>query len=436
MTSDKANFKYTGVLFASAVLVLAVAALINSIVDPFGMYRISDIEGFNANKPAIYNRVRLLKAYEVRRIKPNSIILGSSRVHLGFNPSHTAWAENYERRYNLAFDGAMTKEMYAYLVHANATGHLQHVILGLDSYHMSHAPGSTRPGFDSSLLMNRYAWLNTARMLAADFKLLISLSTLLESIATVRGQSHADPVWLAQDGQRLGEVFFRRPHENYQRFGPRYYFDEIDKMEIGFKLEWRIPVAPQRQYHPEPPVEKDPITSLGYIEMIIDYCRTHDIDLSIFFTPSHVHQLEISKATGGWPAVENGKRKLVNLIEQDKMRRPDKDPIPVYDFSGYSSITTEPLPEKESRDEMLYYWESSHFKEVVGDMVLDRLLGSNQSGRQVPEDFGVLLTSESIEQVLVRDRESQAAYSASHPLEIQAITAWVENYKHEHGIVD
>jgi len=434
MATDSASVRYTAILFASAVVVLAAVAVVNSIVDPFGMYRIADIEGFNADKPAIYNRVRLLKAYEVRRTKPESVILGSSRVHLGFRPSHEGWAAVYQRRYNLAFDGALTKEMYAYLEHAYATGHLRHVMVGLDNYHLTHAPGRTRPGFDPALLMNQYAWLNGARTLAADFKLMISLSTLLESIRTVR--AHAEPVWLAEDGQRLGEVFFRRPEENFQRFGPRYYFDEVDKMEVGFKLEWRIPAPPRSQYDPAPPVDTDPITSLGYVEKIIDFCRTHDIALTIFLTPSHVHQLEIAAATGGWQAIERGKRALVERVEKDQQRYPDRLPIPVFDFSAYSFITTEPLPEKGSRQEMNYYWESSHFKEIVGDMVLDRLLGSSRADRQIAEDFGVRLTRETIEQVLLRDRERQAVYRQSHPQEIQAIAAWVEDYKQEHGIVD
>ena len=207
-------------------------------------------------------------------------------------------------------------------------------------------------------------------------------------------------------------------------------------MEVGFKLEWRIPAPPRSQYDPAPPVDTDPITSLGYVEKIIDFCRTHDIALTIFLTPSHVHQLEIAAATGGWQAIERGKRALVERVEKDQQRYPDRLPIPVFDFSAYSFITTEPLPEKGSRQEMNYYWESSHFKEIVGDMVLDRLLGSSRADRQIAEDFGVRLTRETIEQVLLRDRERQAVYRQSHPQEIQAIAAWVEDYKQEHGIVD
>ena len=124
--------KYTLLLFGSAVLLLSSVAGFNAIVDPFGMYRLMDVEGINANKPAIYTRIRLLKAYEVRRIRPESVVLGTSRVHLGINPNYKGWAALYDHRYNLGFDGATTKEMYYYLVHANAEETLKHVMLGLD----------------------------------------------------------------------------------------------------------------------------------------------------------------------------------------------------------------------------------------------------------------------------------------------------------------
>ena len=133
--------KYAIVLAFSTLLLMGLVAGGNALVDPFGMYRWLDLEGFNAAKPAIYHRVRLLKAYEVRRLRPDSVVLGSSRVHLGVRPGHPGWSKRFDRPYNLGFDGAMTKEMYHYLVHAHAAGHLRHVMLGLDSYHLSDVPG-------------------------------------------------------------------------------------------------------------------------------------------------------------------------------------------------------------------------------------------------------------------------------------------------------
>jgi hypothetical protein len=51
-------------------------------------------------------------------IKPEAIVLGTSRSHVGLRMTHAGWRVPIGTRYNSAFDGATTKEMYAYLLHA------------------------------------------------------------------------------------------------------------------------------------------------------------------------------------------------------------------------------------------------------------------------------------------------------------------------------
>jgi hypothetical protein len=423
--------KYITILLAALMALIAAVVSFNVIVDPYGMFRMVEMEGFNAQKPAIYNRIRLSKAYDIRRIKPRTIILGTSRTHLGLRPSHPAWGSEARPVYNLAFDGATTKEMYYYLRHAQAVHPLQQVVLGLDVYHPTLAPGSNRPDFDPQLLMGADSLGSSAKIFLADLKLLISFDTLAESIATINAQKPIPTEWLAQDGQRLGKVFFHQPWENYQRHGPRYYFDEIDKQEVRYKLEWRIPAAPKRNQKPAPEPSTDNITSLDYIQRIIELCRWHKIDLRIFFTPAHVHQMEISAATGEWPSIESGKRALVRLLSEDAAKHPHQQSIPLYDFSGYSAITTEVLPKIGSADELNNYWDSSHFKDTVGDQVLNRLFGI----RGASEDFGVLLTSKNIEQALTDIRSRQQIYRTSHPQDIQLIHQQVDDFKRAHNII-
>lgn len=428
--------RYALILFASAALLLACVVGFNAIVDPFAMYRMIEIKGFNSYKPAIVNRVRLLKAYEVRRFQPESIVLGSSRVHLGISPDHSIWSKRYERRYNLAFDGATTKEMYHYLVHTNADGNLRHVMLGLDSYHLSGAPASTRPDFDASLLRNQRYWFNIPRMILADLRILTSIATLRESLHTLKSQVDSQPDWLVENGQRLGEVFFRRPEEQFVSCGPRCYFDEIDKLEIRYKLEWRIPEKPGRTIPLSgPPQKRDPLNSMNYVEKIISYCREHGIKLNIFLTPSHVHQLELDALTDAWWSVENGKRQIVRLLNEDQHRYPDQPAIHVYDFNGYSPITTDSLPDKESLLEMLNYWDSSHFKENIGNLVLNRILAPDDD--QPPpsgNDFGVRLTVANIDVVIERLRLAQVGYRTKHPSEIAQLREWVTEFKKTHNI--
>jgi len=414
--------RYLVIMLATTLALLAAVVAFNAKVDPLGMY----VSG--VHKPAMYNRVRLFKAYEARRVHPESIVLGTSRVHLGISPRHPGWASRYERRYNLAFDGATTKEMYAYLKHADATGNLRHVMLGLDTYHLSASPGSVRPDFDASILMDEHHVLNPVRMLLADLKLLSSYSTLKESVRLLESGQDL-PVWYAPDGQRLGEVYFRRPTENFVTCGPRCYFDEIDKLEVSFKLGWKVPKKTVPTVQSGPPVEPDSVTSLGYIEKIVEYCRSNDIELVIFLTPSHVHQLELDAATGNWWSVENGKRKIVELLEQDARKHSDRDAIALYDFTNYSSITMERLPAPGSGEEMQYYWDSSHFKDVVGDMVLDRLLHTGAQMQTRADDFGIELDAGNVDDLVSRLKSGQQAYRKNNAAEIAALNSWVADFE-------
>src|SRR5260370_37051886 len=133
-------------------------------------------------------------------------------------------------------------------------------------------------------------------------------------------------------------------------------------------------------------------TSFASIRRIVEFCLAEKIDLRIFITPAHVHQYEIAAATGAWPSIENGKRELVRLLVEAAQAHPDRPHIPLYDFGSYSLVTTEPLPAAGSRDEMRYYWDSSHFKEGVGDYVLDRIFEIPGANEIVPADFAARLT--------------------------------------------
>src|SRR5437879_9836638 len=128
------------------------------------------------------------KAYDVRRLRPQGIILGTSRSHLGLRPSHDGWDPAAKPVYNLAFDGATTKEMYLYLIHAHAVQPLRQVVLGLDTYHATLAPAAARPDFDAHLL-DTPGGRALPSLIRADLKVLTSLDTLRASLATVRSQS-------------------------------------------------------------------------------------------------------------------------------------------------------------------------------------------------------------------------------------------------------
>jgi hypothetical protein len=418
--------QYAAVATLVSVTLLAAVATFNAVVDPFGMNLLVQAEGFNVIKPDIYTRVRLFKAYEVMRVRPQSLILGTSRSHIGFSCSHESWARMEGPCYNLAFDGATSREMYWYLRHAYAVQPIKHVLLGLEPYHLAASLSTTRPDFDPLVLRDPDGD-TLPRWLTGDLRILTSLDTLKASMETLQDQDDTTPAWFAPDGQRLGEVFFRHVDGRFSQLSPRGYFHMTDEEAVTYGTEW---IVAARHNHAslraDPPVDPNE-TSLGYVRRIVDFCRSHHIDLRIVVTPAHVHQLEIMAATEGPTAVENKKRDLVSLVDEENARYPEQPPTPLFDFSGYSSITEEVPPAPGMSEELRYYWDSSHFKQLVGDYILDRVYGVSVLARKAPPDFGVRLTDATIEPYFADQRQRQDDYRRRHLNDVSRLRKLVSN---------
>lgn len=78
---------------------------------------------------------------------------------------------------------------------------------------------------------------------------------------------------------------------------------------------------------------------------------------------------------------------------------------------------------------MRWFWESSHYRKELGDLVLDRVLNYSDPDRQIADDFGVMLTSENIERYLESIREAHRHYRQSRRDEVKEIEDLVKKYQ-------
>ena len=408
---------YLRTVCVTSLVVLLFTAVISVCVDPFAMYRLWDVEGVNTYKPATFTRMRLFKAYEVRRVSPSTVILGSSRSHLGFSCAHPGLQGREGPCYNLAFDGALPREMRAYLEHASRIGPVRTVVLALDSFHLVNGPSSTRPDFDDRVLYTeRLPKLTT--WLSGDLRLLTTWDTLRTAVDTVSAQRRASPNWFAPDGQRLGDVFFHTAEPTFIEQGPRAYFDGIDRNEI--RDQTPAPDAPAPVLRP--PSHAPTSLSLDDVRSIVTFCLERGIDLRVLLTPSHVHQYEIARAVGAWPRIVQSKRELVQMLDEVATRTGRPTP-PLWDFLRYSTVTTETPPPVGSRREFQFYWDSSHFKQIVGDYALDHVM--QVASPRGPDDLGVRLTDGNIATELDAQEHARAEYANGHADEVATIVGLV-----------
>jgi hypothetical protein len=161
---------------------------------------------------------------------------------------------------------------------------------------------------------------------------------------------------------------------------------------------------------------------LDLLRELIAACRADDIALYIFIAPTHARDLESLRILGLYPLFEQWKRDVTRIITEDAAQHPDKQPLQLWDFTGYTSLTIEDVPTANERGkQMQWFWESSHFKKELGDLVLNRLFRLHNATPTAPEDFGVLLSVDMIEAHLAHIREQQKRYRETHAPEVTEV---------------
>ena len=113
------------VLLSLILIIVFSVCLINYIVYPYNLYKTNLFK----NKPKEFEYMRLIKAINIEKIKPISIVLGTSRAEMAIDPDHEYFIKP---SYNLANAGSTMYETKYYLKEAILQGKLKKVLLVAD----------------------------------------------------------------------------------------------------------------------------------------------------------------------------------------------------------------------------------------------------------------------------------------------------------------
>lgn len=149
------------------------------------------------------------------------------------------------------------------------------------------------------------------------------------------------------------------------------------------------------------------------LRKILAFGAEHNINMYFFLSPLRAPYEEEVVARYGFDAIEKWKRDLVVLFAEEA-RRTGRT-YPLWDFSGYHTVTLEEVPPSGVFYDMRWFSDKAHFKEETGSMILDRLFGTCSSPCEIPWDFGVRLTPENIDAHLESIRAARAQYVKTHP---------------------
>ena len=142
---------------------------------------------------------------------------------------------------------------------------------------------------------------------------------------------------------------------------------------------------------------------LDYFNNILQFCALHHIRFIAYVHPLHATTLDLY--TVDWQNYSNWLRDVSRAIKST----PGLDGT-LWDFSGYNQISTEPFPPSTVGDStMKYYIEGSHYNNIVGDIVMNRIF--NGAG---PANFGLRVTSTNVEDDLRRLLREKQAWHDHH----------------------
>ena len=392
----KQESRYLRWLTGGILGLMSMAAGLNWFVNPFSVFDAPVISDFNANKPDYVNYLRLTHAYRIERLKPECILLGTSRTGRGLSPDHPALKDL--KCYNMALPAMSLYEMRRYLQHAQAIRPQKLVILALDLRIFNPEPGANAAFSDARLRVDsngqRQFNLFSAQLpdLASS---LISMSALQASVTAVRKQSWVKDT-LAPDGfwEPLTDQWDHiKTFPFYTRTGAQQ-FEEMLKNEDIFRKN----------------VEE--------LRLLLRETYGRGTDVKLIIHPAHAWHWQTLWLSGLWPRFEAMKRQLMGINAEEAIRANHKA-YPVWDFSGTYGPALESIPTKQG-DAMRWVWEPGHYKQALGDVLLNRVMGIDMEDPELA-GFGVKLDEAGLESHLAHLRTLQEQYAVNYPDDVARI---------------
>lgn len=399
---------YAIYLLSGIFSVLLLVAAVNWLVNPYDIFHSPEISGLNAYKSEVERHTRLSKVYQLERIKPEVILLASSR---GLVVPDSYLGADGMKAYNLSLPSASSYELFRMLQHAQSVQPLKRVVLALDEQ----ITGSKQANFiENRLAVNADGTKNADRWKQTwhdYFSSLLSIDALRASSRTVRKQKES-PLDVDAEDYDKQRVFRAGGHHQMFRTMEASIFSQYK----GDASRCDMSTAKVSDSKP---------VSLNIIEQIVDFAYKNDIELFIYFSPVHARFYEAKCMVGQWPEIEQTKRMVVETTA-NMARRYGMKPFPVWDFAGYNDITTEKLPEAGDRaSQMKWYWEGSHYSRRTARKIFDQLFTAK-------DGYGILLTADNIEIHLRDIRQQRERYVTSHGDDISELTSLFEKSRSAH----
>lgn len=324
--------QYKIYLLLSIILTLFLFSLgiaIRYIIDPVGVNNKFNL-GLYKDVALAY---RTQKFVELNKIKPNTIMLGGSRVHY-LNPKDLE-KYTHDKVYNLGLSYSTLEEQYYFLKYSLENFDIKNVIIGINLYTFSEVlEDNSNSDFDKDIFTNKFNFYQQIKHYL-EVPLFKYLKFAYNNTFTEPFYEDGAITKYHQDIVLKGKSWEQRKNNSYNGYIEKY----------RDYLEWGE-------------------TNLEYFKKMIQLCKDYNVNLKVFTTAIHTSQLDILKDLNKMDIYYKWKDEIAKIT-------------PYWDFMYDNSVTR-------NDDNFI---DTSHIKQEFGKLYFAKLF--DDTSVDVPKDFGV-----------------------------------------------
>ena len=376
--------KYLVAFTISFIILISTVAAVNTIVDPFAMYWSKALNQYSI-KPESGTRARITKAYRAVDAEPDILIVGNSRVEMGLDPNHPAFAG--KTVYNQGMPGAGLSMQIDYALHTMATSPtLEHVLVGVDyldflltKQQLADLTKSSNISLATPSYQFRLAaqnnWYAQWQQYSEKLSLVLSLDALKASLTTLASQNKSSNTITAKGFNTAESYLAIIQHEGVE---------PLFKQKLS-EINQRL----QRQ-------PKELLTSSSFpyspnfakFNKLVERAKSQNIKLTFFINPYHYSYLHTLADNQHWPLFKTWKSTLKQFFQHHNYAQ-----LSFWDFSDFNLYVNEAVPLQTPKKAMSWYWEPAHYKKELGDLMLNTMLNQH-----TVKDFGLQLLPATVDQ--------------------------------------
>ncbi len=378
-------------------------AALNWVVDPYAVFG-TRFPGIDLNKPGPTDHPSLSKVYLLERSNPNTLLIGASRVDIGLNPESPEWPADLRPVFNLGVPGAGIADQANLLRHALEVTRPKRVFIGIgldDCFVMPGKSGSSRqaalapdPERDR-LAVTRTGEPNPRQRRARwddTVTALFSISALTDTFKTLFHQGDSSQKRMSPLGFDNGMDFVN----GTQAEGAMDLFLQKDENKIAQLLRW----SKQQAFDVSPLAD------------MLALAPGRDVEFVVFIYPNSGDDIEIYRRLGAAGTFDRWREQIVQIVDQASRAGIH---VSLWDFSGFTHYQTEPVPPRGNHTQLMWFWETNHFKPALGEQLIARMLGGGD------KSFGDLLDRSNLEAVQRRFDAQLRIFVDANPEVVQRI---------------